>query len=45
MIFYVEDDNSIREIVLYTLHSMGFEAQGFADGHSFLQALETQRPF
>ena len=44
MIFYVEDDNSIREIVLYTLHSMGFEAQGFADGHSFLQALETQRP-
>ena len=27
MIYYVEDDNSIREIVLYTLHSMGFEAR------------------
>ena len=44
MIYYVEDDNSIREIVLYTLHSMGFEAQGFADGQSFLQALNAQRP-
>lgn len=44
MIFYVEDDNSIREIVLYTLHSMGFEAQGFADGQSFLKALESHKP-
>lgn len=44
MIFYVEDDNSIREIVLYTLSSMGFEAQGFADGQSFLKALENQKP-
>ena len=44
MIFYVEDDSSIREIVLYTLHSMGLEAQGFADGQSFLKALETQKP-
>lgn len=44
MIFYVEDDNSIREIVLYTLNSMGFEAQGFADGQSFLIALENQKP-
>ena len=44
MIFYVEDDNSIREIVLYSLNSMGLEAQGFADGASFLKALETQRP-
>ena len=44
MIFYVEDDNSIREIVLYTLSSMGFEAKGFEDGQSFLKALETERP-
>lgn len=44
MIFYVEDDNSIREIVLYTLHSMGFEAQGFEDGQSFLKALENHKP-
>ncbi|MCK0526685.1 MULTISPECIES: response regulator transcription factor [unclassified Anaerobiospirillum] len=44
MIFYVEDDNSIREIVLYTLHSMGFEARGFEDGQSFLKALENHKP-
>lgn len=44
MIFYVEDDNSIREIVLYTLSSMGFEAKGFEEGQSFLKALETERP-
>ena len=44
MIFYVEDDNSIREIVLYTLNSMGYEAPGFADGQSFLKALENQKP-
>lgn len=44
MIFYVEDDNSIREIVLYTLSSMSFEAKGFEDGQSFLKALETERP-
>lgn len=44
MIYYVEDDNSIREIVLYTLHSMGLEAQGFPDGSSFLKALETSHP-
>lgn len=44
MIFYVEDDNSIREIVLYTLNSMGFEARGFEDGQSFLKALENHKP-
>lgn len=44
MIFYVEDDNSIREIVLYTLQSMGFKAQGYQDGQSFFKALETTTP-
>lgn len=44
MIFYVEDDSSIREIVLYTLQSMGFKAQGYPDGHSFFKALETTTP-
>ena len=26
LIYLVEDDNSIRELVAYTLHSAGFEA-------------------
>lgn len=44
MIFYVEDDSSIREIVLYTLQSMGFKAQGFPDAQSFFKTLETTNP-
>lgn len=27
MIYLVEDDDSIRELVLYTLHTTGFEAE------------------
>ena len=29
LIYLVEDDNSIRELVAYTLHSAGFEAEGW----------------
>ena len=44
MIYCVEDDASIREIELYTLRSMGFEARGFEDGSAFLAALKAQLP-
>ena len=44
MIFCVEDDESIRSLELYTLHSAGFEAVGFADGESFFTALQAERP-
>lgn len=44
MVFYVEDDTSIRDIVIYTLKSMGMEAKGFVDGSSFFKALETELP-
>ncbi len=45
MIWCVEDDESVREIELYTLRSVGFEAVGFEDGASFLAALgEGKRP-
>jgi len=44
MIFCVEDDNSIREIEVYTLSSMGFEAKGFADCTSLYKALESEKP-
>ena len=31
MIFCVEDDKSIRDLVIYTLSSVGYEAAGFAE--------------
>lgn len=44
MIWCVEDDESIREIELYSLKMTGFEAMGFADGRSFFAALEKEKP-
>jgi len=44
MIFCVEDDASIRDIEVYTLKSVGFQAEGFADGTSFFEALKTRMP-
>ena len=44
MIYCVEDDTSIRELVVYTLQASGFEAQGFADGAAFDTALAQRLP-
>lgn len=44
MIFCVEDDNSIRDLMIYTLHSAGFEAEGFTCGAGLFQALQTETP-
>lgn len=44
MIWCVDDDNTIREIEVYTLTQTGFEARGFADGISMLEALKTEKP-
>ena len=44
MIYCVEDDADIRELELYTLSSMGFEAQGFVDGKSFFEKLNAEKP-
>ena len=44
MIYCVEDDASIRELVVYTLQASGFDAQGFADGSAFAAALEQRLP-
>ena len=38
MIWCVEDDASIRDIEVYALTSIGFEAKGFEDGDSFWEA-------
>lgn len=44
MIYLVGDDDSIRELVLYTLHTTGFEAEGFRNAADFWQALEKELP-
>lgn len=44
MIFCVEDDASICNMMVYTLTSSGFEAEGFADGGALFAALERRRP-
>ncbi|HOB09925.1 MAG TPA: response regulator transcription factor [Limnochordia bacterium] len=44
MVYYVEDDASIRGAVLYALNSTGFEAEGFEDGESFFEAVSQQLP-
>ena len=44
MIYCVEDDASIRELMLYTLRASGFEAEGFCDGAALFAALEKHRP-
>ena len=44
MIYYVEDDDSIRELVVYTLNQMGMETQGFTCGDEFWPAMEKKLP-
>ncbi len=42
-IFMVEDDDNIRELVLYALKSE-FDTRGFSSGAEFWAALKTERP-
>lgn len=44
MIYCVEDDDSIRELMLYTLKASGFQGQGFSEAESFWQALVKEKP-
>ena len=44
MIYCVEDDASIRELVLYTLRASGFEARGFAESGAFWEAMCEHAP-
>jgi len=43
-IWCVEDDESIRDIEVYTLNSTDFEATGFSDAAAFRDALSTDKP-
>ena len=36
LIYCIEDDESIRELVVYALNNNGFEAIGFEEGNSLL---------
>ena len=44
MIFCVEDDKSIRDLVIYTLTAVGYEAEGFATGEEMFKELEKTSP-
>lgn len=44
MIYCVEDDEGIRNMVVYTLNASGFEACGFEDGKGLFAALANEMP-
>lgn len=44
MIYLVEDDDSIRELVIYTLQTTGFQAKGFACAKDFWKEIKVQVP-
>ena len=44
MIYLLEDDDSIRDLVLYTLQSQGMEAKGFPRPSAFWEAVAERLP-
>lgn len=44
MIYLLEDDDSIRELVIYTLSSQGMEAEGFSCPSDFWKGMKRQKP-
>ena len=44
MIYILEDDASIRKLVVYTIQSQGMEAEGFERPSQFWEALERRMP-
>lgn len=44
-IFIIEDDEDIREIVIYALRSAGFEAKGFEKSEDFFDEMEKYRQY
>lgn len=43
-IYIVEDDDNIRELLIYTLQTQGMEAEGFALPSEFWKAMEKKMP-
>ena len=44
MIYILEDDSSIRELVSYALTAAGYEAKGFEEAGAFWAALRSEQP-
>ncbi len=44
MIYCVEDDQAIRDLMIYALNTAGFEAKGIADGEGLFAALREAAP-
>ena len=44
MIYLLEDDDSIRKLVIYALESQGYEAEGFAAPSEFWEAMRRRIP-
>ena len=44
MIYCVEDDDNIRELVIYTLETTWLKARGFAEGSAFMETLAFDTP-
>ena len=44
MIYFLEDDNNIRNFVIYALNNTGLEAEGFDHPKYFWQAMAERRP-
>ena len=40
MIYCVEDERKIRELIVYTLESSGFHAKGLESGQELMQEME-----
>lgn len=43
-VYCVEDDESIRQLIVYALKNDGFEAEGFEDGNKFLSKVHSFMP-
>lgn len=44
MIYCVEDERNIRELLVYTLETTGFTAKGFGNGEELMKALKNEIP-
>ena len=44
MIYFLEDDNNIRNFVIYALNNTGFDAEGFDHPDKFWRAMKQKKP-
>ena len=44
MIYCVEDERNIRELLIYTLETTGFKARGFGNGTELMKAIKEEIP-